>query len=145
MRLARAFLLAIFLFTLLSFPLQERALKTPTSGVAGREHGFILPSAGILRVTTNAGKGTNYSVALYDPEEGRFLLNEHPNGQLNGYLRIRHAGFYFVWVKSEVAPVILAYRMTSKYSSRGILEIKYFVGGTSAILLAVLLLKGGRR
>jgi len=145
MRLVRAFLLAVLLFTLLSFSLQERALKTPTSGVASGERGFILPSAGILRVTTNAGEGANYSVALYDPEEGKFLLKEHPKGQLNGYLRVEHAGFYFVWVKSEVAPVILAYRMTSKYPSREVLQIKYLVGGTSAVLLAVLLLKGGGR
>ena len=145
MRLVKAFLFALLVFTLISFPLQERELKKPTSGLVTQETGFLLPSAGILRVTTNAGKGTNYSVVLYDLEKGVPLLNESPNGQLNGYIKIEHSGYYFGQVTSYYAPVILAYRMTSKYPSKRILEIKYFIGGTSAILLALLLFREGRR
>ncbi|NJE61533.1 hypothetical protein [Thermococcus sp. 21S7] len=145
MRLIKAFLLALLLFTLLSFPLQEKALRTSTSGIVSQERGFVLPSAGVLRVTTNAGKGANYSVSFYDPEDNRFLINETPKGQLNGYLKIEHAGYYFAQVTSYYAPVTLAYRMTSKYPSKRILEIKYFIGGTSAILLALLLFREVRR
>ncbi|BAD84351.1 hypothetical membrane protein [Thermococcus kodakarensis KOD1] len=145
MRLIKAFLLALLIFTLLSFPLQEKALRTSTSGVVSNEKGFVLPSAGVLRVTTNAGMGANYSVSFYDPERNGFLLNETPKGQLNGYLKIKHAGYYFAQINSYYAPVTLAYRMTSKYPSRRILEIKYFTGGTSAIILALLLFREGRR
>lgn len=143
MRLLKAFLLSILLFTLISFPLQEKALEEQSAGVVSQVRGFVLPSAGILRVTTNGGG--NYSVALYDPETGHYLINETTTRQINGYIKIEHSGYYIAEVRSYYRPVMLAYRMTSKYPSRRILEIKYIIGGTSALLLALLLVREVRK
>ncbi|ASJ08015.1 hypothetical protein A3L11_01735 [Thermococcus siculi] len=144
MRLLKAILLSMVILTLLVFPIEKNALSQPISEVVLVGQGIMVPSSGIAMLSSNADEGTQYTVRVFDPEEGRAILERNVTGSFRGRVKLAHSGPYYFSVQT-MTPVTMAVRVISRYPSVTTLNIRYGVGGISALLLSVILLLEGRR
>ncbi|QDA30515.1 hypothetical protein FH039_01265 [Thermococcus indicus] len=135
MRLIRLILFLVAAFTLVAFAVQHAELSKPYSDFAVGTSCSVVPSARVLVLNMN-GQG-NYSVTFYDPVEGRVLYSSTLFGSGGAIVTLNHSGPYCVVVSSE-APASVAISGRGSYPSSRALSIEYLVGGTSALLFALL-------
>ncbi|NJE02444.1 hypothetical protein [Thermococcus sp. JdF3] len=144
MRLLKAVLLSIVIMTILVFPIEKNALTQPISEVVLVGQGMVVPSAGMAVLSASADEGTGYTVRVFDPESGRAILERNVTGSFRGRAMLEHSGPYYFSVGS-MTPVTLAVRVINRHPSVTVLNIRYGLGGVSALLLAAVLLMEGRR
>ncbi|NJE60733.1 hypothetical protein [Thermococcus sp. 21S7] len=144
MRLLKAVLLSIVLMTILVFPIEKNAMTQPISEVVIVGQGIVVPSSGMAVLSSSADEGTEYTVRIFDPERGRAVLERNVTGSFRGRVFLKHSGPYYLSVGS-MTPVTLAVRVINRYPSVTVLNIRYCLGGVSALLLAVILLVEGRK
>ncbi|KUH31915.1 hypothetical protein APY94_11380 [Thermococcus celericrescens] len=144
MRLLKAVLLSVVILTLLVFPIEKNALTQPISEVVLMGQGIVVPSSGMAVLSSSADEGTDYTVRVFDPESSRAILERNVTGSFRGRVFLEHSGPYYLSVGS-MTPVTLAVRVINRYPSVTVLNIRYGLGGVSALLLAAVLLVEGRR
>ncbi|NJE00334.1 hypothetical protein [Thermococcus sp. JdF3] len=135
MRFIRLILFLVAAFTLVTLAVQHVELSKPYSDFAVEASCAVVPSARVLVLNMN-GQG-NYSVAFYDPVEGRVIYSSSLPGPGRAVVEFNHSGPYCVLVSSE-APASVAISGREGYPSSRALSIEYLVGGTSALLFALL-------
>ncbi|ANF22548.1 hypothetical protein [Thermococcus piezophilus] len=144
MRLLKAVLLSVVIMTLLVFPIEKNMLIQPISEVILMEQGIIVPSSGMAILSSSADDGTGYTVRVFDPESGRTILERNVTGSFRGRIVLEHSGPYYFSIRT-MTPVTIAVRVINRYPSVAVLNIRYGLGTMSAFLLAVILLREGRR
>jgi len=144
MRLLKAVLLSVVIMTLLVFPIEKNMLIQPISEVILVEQGIIVPSSGMAILSSSADDGTGYTVRVFDPESGRTILERNVTGSFRGRIVLEHSGPYYFSIRT-MTPVTIAVRVINRYPSVAVLNIRYGLGTMSAFLLAVILLREGRR
>ena len=144
MRLLKAILLSTILITILVFPIEKNALTQPISEVVLVGQGMIVPSSGVALLSSNAEDGTEYTVRVFDPEIGEAILERNATGSFRGRVMLKHSGPYYFSIRT-MTPVTMAVRIINRYPSVTVLNIRYGLGGVSALLLAAILLMEGRR
>lgn len=144
MRLLKAVLLSVVIMTLLVFPIEKNVLIQPISEVILVEQGIIVPSSGMAMLSSSADDGTGYTVRIFDPESGRTILERNVTGSFRGRIMLEHSGPYYFSIRT-MTPVTIAVRVINRYPSVAVLNIRYGLGTMSAFLLAVILLREGRR
>jgi len=144
MRLLKAVLLSVVIMTLLVFPIEKNMLIQPISEVILVEQGIIVPSSGMAILSSSADDGTGYTVRVFDPESGRTILERNVTGSFKGRIVLEHSGPYYFSIRT-MTPVTIAVRVINRYPSVAVLNIRYGLGTMSAFLLAVILLREGRR
>lgn len=144
MRLLKAVLLSVVIMTLLVFPIEKNMLIQPISEVILVEQGIIVPSSGMAMLSSSADDGTGYTVRIFDPESGRTILERNVTGSFRGRIVLEHSGPYYFSIRT-MTPVTIAVRVINRYPSVAVLNIRYGLGTMSAFLLAVILLREGRR
>ena len=144
MRLLKAVLLSVVIMTLLVFPIEKNMLIQPISEVILVEQGIIVPSSGMAMLSSSADDGTGYTVRVFDPESGRTILERNVTGSFRGRIMLEHSGPYYFSIRT-MTPVTIAVRVINRYPSVAVLNIRYGLGTMSAFLLAVILLREGRR
>jgi len=135
MRFIRLILFLITAFTLVALAVQHVELSKPYSDFAVGTSCSVVPSARVLVLNMN-GQG-NYSVTFYDPVEGRALYSSSFRNPGRAVVEFNHSGPYCVVISSE-APASVAISGRESYPSLRALSIEYLVGGTSALLFALL-------
>lgn len=144
MRLLKAVLLSVVIMTLLVFPIEKNMLIQPISEVILMEQGIIVPSSGMAILSSSADDGTGYTVRVFDPESGRTILERNVTGSFRDRIVLEHSGPYYFSIRT-MTPVTIAVRIINRYPSVAVLNIRYGLGTMSAFLLAVILLREGRR
>ncbi len=144
MRLLKAILLSMVIMTVLVFPIEKNALTQPISEVVLMGQGIIVPSSGTVMLSTSADEGTEYAVRVFDSETGRAVLERNVTGSFRGRVMLKHSGPYYFSVQT-MTPVTMAVRVINRYPSVTVLNIRYGLGGVSALLLAAILLVEGRK
>ncbi len=144
MRLLKAVLLSVVILTLLVFPIEKNALTRPISEVVLLGQGIVVPSAGMAVLSASADEGTSYTVRVFDPENSNAILERNVTGSFRGRVMLEHSGPYYFSVQT-MTPVTMALRVINRHPSVAVLNIRYGVGGISALLLSVILLLEGRR
>ncbi|ASJ10551.1 hypothetical protein A3L12_04175 [Thermococcus sp. P6] len=144
MRLLKAILLSTVILTILVFPVEKNALSQPIAKVVVVGQGFVVPSTGIAILSSNGNDGTEYTVRVFDPEARRALLEKNVSGNFRGRVLLGHSGPYYFSVRMMM-PVTLAVRVIDRHPSVKLLNLRYGLGGLSALLLAFVLLMEGRR
>ena len=144
MRLLKAILLSTIIMTILVFPIEKNALTQPISEVVLVGQGIIVPSSGVAMLSSNADDETEYAVRVFDPERGGAILERNATSSFRGRVMLKHSGPYYFSVQT-MTPVTMAVRIINRYPSVAILNIRYGLGGVSALLLAAVLLVEGRR
>ncbi|AIU69403.1 hypothetical protein TEU_03055 [Thermococcus eurythermalis] len=134
MRLFRLTLFLVAVFTLVALVIQHIELSKPYSDFAVDASCAVVPSARVLALNMNGQD--NYSVAFYDPVEGRFLYSSELVGSGRAVVEFNHSGPYCVVVSSQ-APASVAISGMGSYPSSRALSIEYLVGGTSALLFVL--------
>ncbi|ASJ13332.1 hypothetical protein [Thermococcus thioreducens] len=142
MRLLKAVLLSVVIMTLLVFPIEKNVLTQPISEVVLVGQGIIVPSSGMVMLSSSADEGTEYDVKVFDPESGRAVLERNVSGSFRGRVMLEHSGPYYFSVQT-MTPVTMAVRIINRYPSVTVLNIRYGLGGVSALLLAAILLVEG--
>ncbi|GAB6136447.1 hypothetical protein [Thermococcus prieurii] len=135
MRFIRLILFLVAVFTLVALTVQHAELSKPYSDFAVGTSCAVVPSARVLVLNMN-GQG-NYSVTFYDPVENRVVYSSTLSGYGRKVVKFNHSGPYCVVVSSEV-PASVAISGRESYPSSRALSIEYLVGGTSALLFALL-------